>query len=138
MINQLSGAGGFRQSYGAGGFGGLSSFGGVSSFNSTTGTTGLSGTNGATGVGGPPPGGRPSHEEKIQELLQSGQMTESDAASLQAPLAEMKQFKASAEADGQISEQEHAQLKSYGDNMKAMIDQFAQGSGTTQSTTQAF
>jgi len=39
----------------------------------------------------------------------------------------MRAFKQSVMADGQVTPQEHAQLKAYGDQMRQMVSQYSQG-----------
>ncbi len=83
--------------------------------------------------GPPPPGGpRPGGQgqgggfgSQIQQGIQNGTISQTEAQSLSAPLQEMQQYKQSAMADGQVTQEEHAQLKAYGDQMRQMISQYS-------------
>ena len=75
------------------------------------------------GRGGP--GGR--FGAQIHQGVQNGTISRQEAESLREPMQEMREFKQSVMADGQVTQEEHAQLKAYRDQMRQMISQYSQG-----------
>lgn len=82
---------------------------------------GFDGQSGGIGQGGGPFAGQ------IQQGIQNGSISSEEASSIQSTQEEMKAFKQSVMSDGQVTAEEHAQLKAYGDQMKQMISQYSQG-----------
>ena len=61
---------------------------------------------------------------KIQQGLQNGTITKEEAQSIRAQRQKMHQLKQSVMADGQVSPQEHKQLKSYRRQMGSIVNSF--------------
>lgn len=83
------------------------------------------------GLGGPRRGrgrrGRHGLGAKIRQGIQNGSISQSDAQNLRAKRQEMRQLRQSVMADGQVTPQERAQLRSYRQQMHEMLSQFSQG-----------
>ena len=86
------------------------------------------GQGGPGGSGGPRRGnGGGQFAGQIQQGIQNGSISSQEAGTLQGTQQEMRAFKQSVMADGQVTPQEHAQLKAYGDQMRQMVSQYSQG-----------
>lgn len=65
----------------------------------------------------------------IDQGVQNGTISQQDAQALQAQGQQFRQMKQAAMADGQITEDERNQLRSYRQQMMSMIGGFNQGGG---------